>query len=251
MARKIFAPILATLMVAGLSTGLASPAKADNVSNTITIHYQDPDATGFDSYKDWNLWLWANGPTTSTVSAPGYWNGSDSYGKSHTFTIADSAGVTSIGVIVRTDSWDKVNCGNCTDGGNRTIALDPSGTTEVWILKGAADQYTTSAPAGAATSPWASGAVDPNFDCDSNNVCIAHVVMPANQHVVIHYQDPTATGFKSYLNWDTYMWNTGTFGDHAWFNGSDSFGKVLTMDWTGMDKTKSFGLIIRKLATEV
>jgi hypothetical protein len=53
-------------MVAGLSAGFASPAKADNVSNTIIIHYQDPDATSFDSYKDWNLWIWANGSTTDS-----------------------------------------------------------------------------------------------------------------------------------------------------------------------------------------
>lgn len=247
LARKIFAPILATLMVAGLSTGLASPAKAANVSNTIIIHYQDPDATSFDSYKDWNMWLWANGTTTSTISSPGYWNGSDSYGKSHTFTIADSADVTSIGAIVRTDSWDKINCTNCTDGANRTIALDASGTTEVWILKGAADQYTTSAPAGAATSPWASGAVDPNFDCDANNICIPHVVMPATQHVVVHYQDPAATKFSSYKNWDIFVFSNGS--NHPggnYFNGSDAFGKVLDLEFTGMDRIKSIGIIVRK-----
>ena len=247
MARKIFAPILATLMVAGLSTGLASPAKADNVSNTITIHYQDPAATGFDSYKDWNLWLWANGTTTSSITAPGIWNGSDSYGKSHTFTIADSAGVASIGVIVRTDSWDKINCSSCTDGGNRTIALDASGHTEVWILKGADEQYTTSAPAGAGTSPWADGAVDPNFDCDSNNVCVPHVVMPSNQHVVIHYQDPAATKFSSYKNWDVFVFSGGSNHPNGnYFNGSDAFGKVLDLNFTNMDRIKSIGIIVRK-----
>ena len=246
MARKIFAPILATLMVAGLSTGLASPAKADNVSNTITIHYQDPDATGFDSYKDWNLWLWANGTTTDSIAQPAYWNGSDSFGKSYTFTVADSAGVTSLGAIVRTDTWSKIDCANCTDGGNRTIALDPSGTTEVWILKGAADQYTTSVPAGAATSPWAAGDVDPNFDC-TGNVCVPHVVMPSNQHVVIHYQDPAATKFSSYKNWDVFVFSGGSNHPNGnYFNGSDAFGKVLDLNFTNMDRIKSIGIIVRK-----
>ena len=244
--RKVSASVVTSLMVFGAATGLTAPAHADAVSNTVIIHYQDPAATGFDSYKDWNLWMWANGTTEDKFRGPEYFNGSDRFGKVWTHTIADSAGITSLGVIVRTDGWSKKDCKDCTDGGNRSIALDADGTTEVWITAGADAQYTTSAPEGAATSPWAAGAVDPNFDCDNNNVCIAHVVMPANQHVVIHYQDPTATGFKSYMNWDTYMWNTGSFGDHAWFNGSDSFGKVLTMDWTGMDRTKSFGLIIRK-----
>ena len=245
--RKVSASVVTSLMVLGTAAGLTAPAHAaDAVSNTVIIHYQDPAATGFDSYKDWNLWMWANGTTEDKFRGPEYFNGSDRFGKVWTHTIADSAGITSLGVIVRTDGWSKKDCKDCTDGGNRSIALDADGTTEVWITAGADAQYTTSAPEGASTAPWAAGDVDPNFDCDNNNVCIAHVVMPANQHVVIHYQDPTATGFKSYLNWDTYMWNTGSFGDHAWFNGSDSFGKVLTMDWTGMDRTKSFGLIIRK-----
>jgi len=243
--RKVSASVVTSLMVFGAATGLTAPAHADAVSNTVIIHYQDPAATGFDSYKDWNLWMWANGDTSDKFRGPEYFNSSDSFGKVWTHTIADAAGITSLGVIVRTDGWAKKDCKNCTDGGNRSISLDADGTTEVWITDGADAQYTTSAPAGASTAPWAAGAVDPNFDCD-NGVCIPHVVMPANQHVVIHYQDPAATSFKSYLNWDTYMWNTGSFGDHAWFNGSDSFGKVLTMDWTGMERTKSFGLIIRK-----
>lgn len=250
LARKIFAPILATLMVAGLSTGLASPAKAANVSNTITIHYQDASATGFDAYKDWNLWLWANGSTTDSIAQPAYWNGSDSYGKSYTFTLADAAGVTSLGAIVRTDNWDKVNCAKCEYGGNRTITLDASGNTEVWILKSGDEQVYTSLAdaqaAGAGSAPWADGAVDPNFDC-TGNVCVPHVVMPSNQHVVIHYQDPAATKFSSYKNWDIFVFSGGS--NHSggnYFNGSDAFGKVLDLNFTNMDRIKGIGVIVRK-----
>ena len=251
MARKIFVPILATLMVAGLSAGFASPAKADNVSNTIIIHYQDPDATSFDSYKDWNLWIWANGSTADNSKFDGhgnYFNGSDSYGKSFTMTLSDTASLTSLGVIVRTDGWSKIECANCDWGANRTIPLDASGTTEVWIQKGAADQYTTSAPAGAATSPWNAGDVDPNFDCDSNNVCLPHVVMPSSQHLVLHYQDPAATKFSSYKGWDVFVYAGGgdSGGGGHWFNGSDSFGKVLDLNFTGMSRVKNIGVIVRK-----
>ena len=244
--RKIGASVVTSLMVIGAASGLAAPAQADNVSNTITIHYQDPAATGFDSYKDWNLWMWFNGATTdSNPKQPEYFNGSDSFGKVWTRTIADSAGLTSIGVIVRTDAWAKKDCTDCTEGGNRSIALDADGTTEVWITAGADAQYTTSAPEGAATAPWSAGAVDPNFDC-VNGVCAPVVTMPSTQTITIHYQDPAATGFKSYMNWDTYMFGTGGNTSGAWFNGSDSFGKVLTMNWTNTGTLKSFGLIIRK-----
>lgn len=251
IARKIFVPILATLMVAGLSAGFASPAKADNVSNTIIIHYQDPAATGFDSYKDWNLWMWANGSTADSSKFsdhPNYFNGSDSYGKTFTITLSDTASLQSLGVIVRTDNWDKVNCDTCEWGGNRTVTLDASGTTEVWMLKGAAEQYTTSLPAGASTSPWNAGDVDPNFDCDANNVCVPHVVMPSSQHLVLHYQDPAATKFSSYKGWDVFVYSGGgtSGGGGHWFNGSDSFGKVLDYTFTGMDRTKSIGIIVRK-----
>jgi Bacterial pullanase-associated domain/IPT/TIG domain len=269
--RKVSASVVTSLMVLGTAAGLTAPAHAaDAVSNTVIIHYQDPAATGFDSYKEWNLWSWlstaTDTTTTDSVNPPLIFNGSDSFGKVYTQTFNDAANITAMNVIVRANGWsDRSHCAAdiCKDNdhGNRAIALDPSGTTEVWIVKNAAAAYYTSKPSGAvdtvkadgtplstvtvSSSPWAAGAVDPNFEC-ANNVCTPVATMPANQHVVIHYQDPTATGFKSYMNWDAYMWNTGTFGDHAWFNGSDSFGKVLTMDWTGMDKTKSFGLIIRK-----
>jgi Bacterial pullanase-associated domain len=264
--RKIGASVVTSLMVFGAATGLTAPAQADNVSNTVTIHYQDPAATGFDSYKEWNLHSWLSGTTTDTVSPPLYFNGSDSFGKVYTKTFNDAAGITAMNIIVKKDGWgDRSSCSAtvCSgdDKGNRAIPLDADGTTEVWIVKNAEAAYYTSKPSGTlntvdksgtvtgtvdvTTAPWAANAVDPNFDC-ANGVCTPVVTMPTTQTVTIHYQDPAATGFKSYLNWDTYMFNTGGNVESAWFNGSDSFGKVLTMNWTNTGALKSFGLIIRK-----
>ena len=264
--RKVSASVTTALMVLGAATGLAAPAHADNVSNTVIIHYQDPAATGFDSYKEWNLWGWFSGTTADNFSGPSYFNGSDSFGKVYTQTLNDAAGITALNVIVRANGWaDRSHCAAevCTDGdhGNRAIALDPSGTTEVWIVKNAEAAYYTSKPSGTlntadgsgtvtgtvdvTTAPWGATDVDPNFDC-ADGVCTPVVTMPTTQHIVIHYNDPAATGFKSYMGWDTYMFSTGNNGEGGWFNGSDAFGKVLTMDWTNTGALKTFGLIIRK-----
>ena len=253
LARKIFVPFLATLMVAGLSAGFASPAKADNVSNTVTIHYQDPGATGFDSYKDWNLWMWANGTTTDSIGgSPIYFNGSDSFGKSYTFTIADSAAVTSLGVIVRNNSWDKKtwNAPEGTDNGNRIVPLDPSGTTEVWMVMGAdKDAFYTSVAdataAGAGSAPWEAGAVDPNFDC-VDGVCTPVSTASDTQNLTIHYQDSTATGFNSYKGWDIFLFNAGAADGAHYFSGSDAYGKVLNLSMTGTKLITSIGVIVRK-----
>jgi len=252
--RKIGASVVTSLMVFGTAAGLTAPAHAVAVSNTVTIHYQDPAATGFDSYKDWNLWMWANGDTTDKFAGPEYFNSSDSFGKVWTHTIADSAGITSLGVIVRTNGWDKIGCdgSGCSNGADRTVTLDSDGTTDLWIVKGDHNDASYSSladaqAAGAGSAPWSAGAVDPNFDC-ANNVCAPVPTMPSTQHLIVHYNDSTATSFKSFRGWDIYVYGSGkaNFDNGHWFNGSDSFGKVLTADLTDTSTVKTLSLIVRK-----
>ena len=256
LARKIFVPFLATLMVAGLSAGFASPAKADPVSNTVTIHYQDPAATGFDSYKNWNLWMWANvvegGATTDSIAPPLYFNGSDTFGKSYSFTLNDTADITTLGVIVRTNSWDKQtwNAPQGTDNGNRMIPLDADGSTEVWIVAGNdKDAFYTSLAdaqtAGAGAAPWEAGAVDPNFEC-TDGVCTPVTTASDTQDLTIHVQDSAATGFNSYRGFDAFLFNAGAANGAHIFNGSDAYGKVLKLHMTGTKLISAIGVIIRK-----
>ena len=244
--RKAVAPVLTALALV-IAAGVSAPAQAAAVSNTVTIHYNDPDATGFASYKDWALHMWINGTSTDSISNPNYFNGSDSFGKKLTFTIQDSAGVTSIGVIVKNGNWDKIGCANCAWGADRLVALNPSGTTEVWIQKGNDAQYSTSAPTFTPAS-WGANDEDPYFSC-TDGVCEPAKTYPDSQKVIIHYSRPTATGFGDYKDWNLWMWLNGKNGpaldSRQVFNGSDSFGKKLTLNLTGTTKISSVSAIVR------
>ncbi len=242
MARKIFAPILATLMVAGLSTGLASPAKADATTKQVVFHYQFDGKTTFSDTKGLELYLWAG------ANGDFYPNGNDAYGKTFTFSV-DAASNSLGGLFKFGSDWDHKDNGGAAD---RTIALNASGSTELWFLGNTTASYSSLADAvtaGGVADAYTSTGTDPNYDCDANNVCTPHfdVVYPASQHVVIHYQDPAATKFSSYKNWDVFVYSNGSNHPNGnYFNGSDSFGKVLDLTFTDMSKNASIGVIVRK-----
>ena len=77
MKRMRFVCIVAltfALIFSGLS--LSGQALEKGKSTLVIIHYKaDPNAT-----KDWNLWLWANGPDFFPIKAHDF-NGEDAYGK--------------------------------------------------------------------------------------------------------------------------------------------------------------------------
>ena len=244
--RNAVAPVLTALALV-IAAGVSAPAQAAAATNTVTIHYNDPAATGFDSYKDWALHMWINGTSTDAISNPNYFNGSDTFGKSFTFTLQDAATITSLGVIVKDSNWNKKECALCANGADRTVALDPSGTTEVWIQAGNDAMSSTSAPT-FIPSAWAAGAEDPNFTCTAG-VCEPAKTYPSSQTVIIHYNRPDATSFDSYKTWNLWMWLNGKNGpaldSRQIFNGSDAFGKKITLNLTGTSKISSVSAIVR------
>lgn len=72
---------------------------------------------------------------------------------------------------------------------------------------------------------------------------------PSTVHLTVHYQRPG----DDYTGWNLWLWKNvaGTAGDVAVstsgveFNGTDSFGKVLTIDITGMQNFDNVGFIVR------
>ena len=72
---------------------------------------------------------------------------------------------------------------------------------------------------------------------------------PSTVHLTIHYQRPG----DDYTGWNLWLWKNvaGTAGDvtvspsGVEFNGADSFGKVLTIDITGMQNFDNVGFIVR------
>ncbi|MEK6649307.1 MAG: pullulanase-associated domain-containing protein, partial [Actinomycetota bacterium] len=72
---------------------------------------------------------------------------------------------------------------------------------------------------------------------------------PSTVHLTVHYQRPG----DDYAGWNVWLWknvaaNTGDVAvspTGVEFNGSDSFGKVLTMDITGMQNFENIGIIMR------
>ena len=72
---------------------------------------------------------------------------------------------------------------------------------------------------------------------------------PSTVHLTIHYQRPA----EDYKGWNVWLWKnvSGTTGDvdvsatGSEFNGSDAFGKILTIDIPSMDSFENIGFIIR------
>lgn len=73
---------------------------------------------------------------------------------------------------------------------------------------------------------------------------------PSTVHLTIHYQRPA----EDYKGWNVWLWknvNPGTVGDvdvsatGSEFNGSDAFGKILTVDIPDMASFESVGFIVR------
>jgi hypothetical protein len=108
-----------------------------NPDRTVTIHYNRPD----DNYTGWNMWLFGkngNADESIDLELPFEFNGEDSFGKSATFTVKNTA-VTRVGFIVRTNDWVK----DPADSPDRFIDLPTTGHVEVWLKSGDLTVYTS------------------------------------------------------------------------------------------------------------
>ena len=216
----------------------------------VTIHMQDSEAKGFDSYQGFMTYVFGldtQGTEGASASGDHYFTGSDSFGKVLHLSLSNTSKSKTFGLIVKKSDWStRWDCDGCTgdSNGNRMVELSDTGTTEIWVLKGSTKQkyYTSLADAqaaGAGSAPWAAGASDPFYDCVPG-VCTPVKLYPANQHFIVHYNRPKGdygdcTQPSGSLCWNIWMWGTNTAADNTTvaFTGSDSFGKVLDLPIAG------------------
>ena len=78
---------------------------------------------------------------------------------------------------------------------------------------------------------------------------IANAAIPANVTLTVHYQRVES----DYTSWNLWLWKnvqTGTDVDVSKsgvaFTGEDTYGKIATVELTGMDKFDNVGIIVRK-----
>ncbi|WP_214810718.1 type I pullulanase [Exiguobacterium sp. s127] len=192
-----FALIFSLLPVNGL-------ALAKGKSTLVIIHYKE-DKT---SEKDWNLWLWANGPDYFPNKAHAF-NGEDAYGKiaAYEFPVDQPE---KIGLIVRDDNWNK-DSGSEND---RFITKDmiKDGVAEVWIASGSKD-----------VSP-----VNPTDGADVESI-------KTNVHYYRYDND--------YEKYGVWAWPNAADGQRVEFNQQDEFGAVTTVSLANPTKQRLVGII--------
>jgi len=173
-------------------------------STLVIIHYKE-DKT---SEKDWNLWLWANGPDYFPNKAHAF-NGQDAYGKiaAYEFPVDQPE---KIGFIVRDDSWNK-DAGSEND---RFITKDmiKDGVAEVWIESGSKE-----------VSP-----VNPTGGNDVESV-----------NTNIHYYRYD----NDYEKYGVWAWPNAQDGKRFEFDGQDAFGAVANVILANKTKERLVGII--------
>ena len=97
---------LILILFMSIIIGITSINTSVHASDTtkLFVHYHRFDS----AYSPWSLWLWPYEPVSGDGANYSF-NGEDAFGKYFEFDITDSVfdGASSIGVIVRTSSWDK------------------------------------------------------------------------------------------------------------------------------------------------
>jgi len=100
-----------------------TPVSSQEADVEIIIHYQRDDG----DYEKWNIWSWAAGKDGTAYP----FNGEDDFGKIAIFTIADAE--TSVGFIVRTDSWEK--------DVSEDRFIDLTIGNEIWVFSGQSEFF--------------------------------------------------------------------------------------------------------------
>ena len=210
MVKNKWKPVWAVVLTFALILSMvpmSASALEKGKSTLVVIHYQEAP----DNQKDFNLWLWANGPDYFPNKGFAF-NGEDAYGKVAAYEFpVDSP--EKIGLIVRTDNWDK-DKGSESD---RFITSDmiKDGVAEVWIKSGDPKIYTS----------------NPDGGSEATNV-----------DVKVHYFRYDNT----YTDWNLWAFPDGGDGKAVTFDDTDAFGAVANVKLENPDKKKLFGLIPRK-----
>ena len=120
MKKRIESFILAIVMVVTLAFGMGNTSLTAHAEGGVTLklHYNRPDG----DYEPWRVWFWEEGS-----------EGADYFFEEENgeqvATMEVSPGVTSVGFIIRTESWSKdVNADQFID-----IAEVTSGTVHVYV----------------------------------------------------------------------------------------------------------------------
>lgn len=199
--QRVLSTFIALAMLISLFTN-AVPVKAmPSGTTTVKIHYLRTDG----DYSKWNLWVWdaANNGDGSKYT----FTGKDEDGA---FTAVNfKPGTTKVGIIVRTDSWEK-------DSDN--IYVDTS--------KGDMDVYIKS------TAKEGSPEITQKpleFNYDKVNLKVHYFRFDSN-----------------YTPWDLWMWPLNGDGKAYEFNSKDDYGSVASYTLNNMKGIGGIGVIVRK-----
>ncbi|VXB54247.1 Pullulanase, type I [Exiguobacterium sp. 8H] len=210
MVKKQWKPVWAVVLTFALILSMfpmPTSALDKGKSTLVVVHYQEAP----DNEKDWNLWLWANGP--DYFPNKGFtFNGEDAFGKVAAYEFpVDSP--EKIGLIVRTDNWDK-DKGSEND---RFITSDmiQDGVAEVWIKSGDPTIYTS----------------NPDGETASTEI-----------DMKVHYFRYDNT----YTDWGLWAWPDGGDGQSIAFDEADDFGAVANVKLANPESKKLMGLITKK-----
>jgi pullulanase len=111
-----------------------TPVTSNEEGPTLVVHYRRLD----NNYDGWNLWLWPNEPTPGDGDRYVF-NDEDAYGQVMTVDLSTTnmADSTRIGIIVRTDNWDK----DVSEDRFIDLVFDDNNEMHVYLMQSTSEIY--------------------------------------------------------------------------------------------------------------
>lgn len=182
-------------------------AQTVKAASTVTITVHYHRTSG--DYTGYNLWVW---PETKDGKAYPFGETTDAYGKTAVITIESTATVFGFIVLIGEDWTTK----DVTE--DRFIEVT-DGKAEIWLKQGDKTIYTTK-PSLDTTTPPQLGEIA----------------------VKVHYHRFAA----DYTDWNLWMWQSGQEGAAFDFNGTDSFGSIMSANFNPAEGVTDLGFVVRK-----
>lgn len=199
--KRLLALITVCIMMISIFTGTINVKAVPTGTTTVKIHYLRADG----DYSKWNLWVWDAANNGNGLRYT--FTGKDADGAFTAINITPST--TKVGIIVKTDNWDK-------DSDN--IYVDTS--------KGDVDVYIKS------TDKQGSPEITQkplNYNYNKVNLKVHYFRFDNN-----------------YSNWDLWMWPLNGNGSAYEFNSTDNYGEVASYTLDNMEGVSGMGVIVRK-----